>query len=304
MNTQVRKLIHPNNTVYPVSGGPMRRRTFLLGSAMLAASSLCSCASPRRPESAPAVGSWYSREVVSEHLNLYREIHADSFVAANIWHVRGPDRDMVVDTGLGVSSLRREIPTLFQRDPVAYVSHWHLDHSGGAHEFDDVRVFETGVPQLLRPPPASLRRHGLQKDLGLPEVGADALLLSQLPAPTYNPNQYRVIPVPNVKGISDSGVLDLGGKTQFRVVHLPGHTHDSSALFNERTGELFSGDVIYDDESEGLLDTTSDSSVAQYVASFQKLKQMDVQTTYPGHGRTLDRQTLRSMITQYLQKHA
>ncbi|SIJ78471.1 Uncharacterised protein [Mycobacteroides abscessus subsp. abscessus] len=64
------------------------------------------------------------------------------------------------------------------------------------------------------------------------------------------------------------------------------------------------GDVIYDDEGEGLLDTTSDSSVAQYVASFQKLKQMDVQTTYPGHGRTLDRQTLRSMITQYLQKHA
>ncbi|SKY84398.1 hydroxyacylglutathione hydrolase [Mycobacteroides abscessus subsp. bolletii] len=113
-----------------------------------------------------------------------------------------------------------------------------------------------------------------------------------------------MIPVPNVKGISDSGVLDLGGKTQFRVVHLPGHTHDSSALFDERTGELFSGDVIYDDEGEGLLDTTSDSSVAQYVASFQKLKQMDVRTTYPGHGRTLDRQTLRSMITQYLQKHA
>lgn len=282
----------------------MHRRAFLLGSAMLTASALCSCTIPRSPEIASATpGSWYSREVVAEHLNLYREMHADSFVAANIWHVHGPDRDMVVDTGLGVSSLRREIPALFQRDPVAYVSHWHLDHSGGAHEFNDVRVFETGVPQLLTPPAASLRRHGLQKDLGLPQDGEDGLLLSQLPAPAYNPDEYRVVPVPDIKGMPDSGVLDLGGKTQFRVVHLPGHTHDSSALFNEKTGELYSGDVIYDDEGDGLLDTTSDSSVAHYVESFQKLKQMDVRTTYPGHGRILDRQTLRSMIDQYLQKH-
>lgn len=75
----------------------------------------------------------------------------------------------------------------------------------------------------------------------------------------------------------------MTARPNFRSCTYP-DTHDGSALFNKRTGELFSGDVIYDDEGAGLLDTTSDSSLALYVASFQKLKQMDVQTTYPGHG--------------------
>ena len=54
----------------------------------------------------------------------------------NIWHVRGRDRDLLVDTGLGICSLRDFAPDLFDREIVAVASHSHYDHTGGLGEFD------------------------------------------------------------------------------------------------------------------------------------------------------------------------
>ena len=57
------------------------------------------------------------------------------FLRSNIWHVEGRDRDLVVDTGMGIAALRTAFPDLFEHDPVAFITHGHYDHTGGAHEF-------------------------------------------------------------------------------------------------------------------------------------------------------------------------
>ena len=41
----------------------------------------------------------------------------------------------MVDSGLGIVALRDALPHLFERDPILVLSHAHLDHMGGAHEF-------------------------------------------------------------------------------------------------------------------------------------------------------------------------
>ena len=41
----------------------------------------------------------------------------------------------MVDAGLGVHSLRSGARPLFEREPDLLLTHAHLDHIGGAHEF-------------------------------------------------------------------------------------------------------------------------------------------------------------------------
>ena len=69
-------------------------------------------------------------------MGLVVEPHVHPFLRCNIWHLRGSGSDLVVDAGLGVHSLRAGAPHLFEREPDLFLTHAHLDHIGGAHEFE------------------------------------------------------------------------------------------------------------------------------------------------------------------------
>lgn len=79
---------------------------------------------------------WFERRTLDDGITLLWEPHVHPMLRCNIWHVRGRDRDLLVDTGMGVASLRESARDLFQRPLVAVATHSHLDHMGGLHEFD------------------------------------------------------------------------------------------------------------------------------------------------------------------------
>ena len=62
-------------------------------------------------------------------------------------------------------------------------------------------------------------------------------------------------------------VIDLGDRA-FEVLHLPGHSSGSVGLFDRRSGQFFSGDVVYDGE---LLDELEDSVIDDYLVSMERL---------------------------------
>ena len=71
-------------------------------------------------------------------VTLLAEQFTDPLIRCNIWHVAGRDRDLVIDTGLGVVSLRQELEAITERPVVAAVAtHGHFDHIGGLYEFDE-----------------------------------------------------------------------------------------------------------------------------------------------------------------------
>ena len=75
------------------------------------------------------------------------------------------------------------------------------------------------------------------------------------------------------------------------MLHLPGHTPGSIALLEERTGTLYSGDIIYDG---ALIDDLPNSDVAAYRRSMQFLADLDVSVVHPGHGHSFDRTAFAS----------
>ncbi|MFF5235535.1 MBL fold metallo-hydrolase [Dactylosporangium sp. NPDC000521] len=105
---------------------------------------------------------WFTQAEVGGGVLRISEPHVNELLSANFWWLRGDDRDIVVDAGLGVVPLRETIPGMFERDPMVLLTHAHLDHVGGAPEFADraahpaeAQVLAAGVPASLYGPNAA-----------------------------------------------------------------------------------------------------------------------------------------------------
>src|SRR3569832_690532 len=69
--------------------------------------------------------------------------------------------------------------------------------------------------------------------------------VSKLPAPDWKAADYRIPCAPLTRALDEGVIVDLGDRI-FRVLHLPGLSPDSIALFVEAVGLFCAGDAIYD----------------------------------------------------------
>ena len=79
---------------------------------------------------------WYSLKTVGDDVTYIGEPFTEEFYRCNIWHVRGRDRDMLIDSGLGVVSLTHWVPLVTERAVHAVASHTHPHHLGCHHDVD------------------------------------------------------------------------------------------------------------------------------------------------------------------------
>jgi mRNA degradation ribonuclease J1/J2 len=128
----------------------------------------------------PVAATWFASTPVDAAITLFTEPHVHPLLRANFWHLRGWERDLVLDCGLGVTDLRRARPELFEHDPILVLSHAHLDHMGSAHEFDEVWAHPGEA--VARPAPGSLFGPELAAQLGL----ATMRRLRELPVHTVH----------------------------------------------------------------------------------------------------------------------
>lgn len=231
---------------------------------------------------------WYETVPMADGVTLIRERHVASWLRCNIWHVRGRDRDLIVDTGLGLRPLKAEVAALAERPLIAVQSHTHFDHSGGLYQFDDRRGHGAEAEIIAAPTPAST-----VADIGY--LVEDAFLA--YPFEGFEVARYRVRAAPFTAGLDEGDVIDLGDRV-FRVLHMPGHSPGSIALWERAAGILFSGDVLYDGE---LLDNLYHSDAAVFRESLERLAGMPVTTIHGGHFASFGRDRMKELISDYLE---
>jgi glyoxylase-like metal-dependent hydrolase (beta-lactamase superfamily II) len=241
----------------------------------------------------PVAPDWFRFTVVDERTTLIDEPHVRGLLRADVWHRRGRDRDLLVDCGLGVTALAPLLTERFDREPILVLTHAHLDHMGSAHEFR--QVWAHPLEPVDTPPPGSLYGPALAAQMGLDEA-LPPVLLTARPHGDYDLDTYQVRPVAPTRSLADGDLLDLGDHTM-TVLHLPGHSPGSIALFDESDGTLFSGDVIYDDV---LLDSLPGSDKQQYARSLRRLRALPVRLVRPGHGHSFGPERLHHLIDDYL----
>jgi glyoxylase-like metal-dependent hydrolase (beta-lactamase superfamily II) len=234
--------------------------------------------------------SWFSTRRISDNLYLITEPHYYWYNRANLWLIKGRDRDLLIDTGLGVSSLRQHIAALIDKPLLAIASHIHFDHAGGMYEFDDRAIHAAEADDL--------RRGDDYKALCSPEQGwVQAEHFAELPYAGFNITQYTLRSAEPTQILQEGDVLDLGDRA-FEVLHLPGHSPGCIALYDRQTKDLFSGDVIYDGE---LLDQLHCSHIPTYITTYERLQKLAIETVYPGHYAIFGQERYQQIIAEYLE---
>jgi glyoxylase-like metal-dependent hydrolase (beta-lactamase superfamily II) len=256
----------------------------------------------------PVAEHWFATAPVEDGLTLITEPHLHPYIQSNAWLVRGRDRDLLVDTGNGVGELRSDLaPLLGNREVVAVVTHAHADHMGGLYEFDERLCHRAEASDVEDPPDLSLldtETFSPGEQQAVVESGYGELprfLLDALPDPAFEPPGFAMRATTPTHVLEEGDVVDLGDRA-FEVLHVPGHTPGSIALWEPSTGTLFSGDTVYADEP--LLDELEGSSIPDYVESLRRLRSLPVRVVHGGHDRSFDRTRLVEMIDVYLARRA
>jgi glyoxylase-like metal-dependent hydrolase (beta-lactamase superfamily II) len=246
---------------------------------------------------------WFDFARIDDDITLIWEPHVDPFIRCNIWHVRG--RDMMVDSGLGIASLKDAAQTLLDKPLAAVATHSHYDHIGGFHEFEE-RIAHVSEEEELAAPHgfASLK----SADLGGRVVDAirasgyelPEALVTAVPHDGYDIADYRLRPAPATRLVDEGDGIDLGDRV-FEVLHLPGHSPGSMGLWEAASGTLFSGDAVYDGP---LLDELPGSDIPRYVETMKQLKELPVAVVHAGHEPSFGRERLRELAEAYLRLRA
>lgn len=249
----------------------------------------------------PVASTWFESIPADEGVTGFTEPHVNPFIRANSWHVRGRDRDLLVDTGLGVTPFRPVLRDLLTQPVLAVATHTHFDHVGGLHEFDERAVHLSEADNLARPVDQATL---LSLDLGqefCDEMAAlgyelDEMLIDARPDERFDPAAFRTVPTTPTRTLDDGDLVDLGDRV-FEVLHLPGHSPGSVGLWEESTGILFSGDAVYRDPP--LLDELPGSNILDYLSTMRRLEQLPVRVVHGGHGSSFGREHLLHVIEDY-----
>lgn len=229
---------------------------------------------------------WYKVRHLGDDVSLITETWIADWLRCNIWHVRGSTHDLLVDSGMGMRPLKAEVASLTERPVICVSSHCHFDHVGGAHEFD-CRLGHQSEADVHASP-------DIADTVTSPFIRAETF--RALPHAGFHHSEFRVTPAPLTGYLDEGDVVDLGNRT-FKVLHLPGHSPGSIALWEESTGIFFTGDVVYDG---GLLDNLYHSDKSLYRESLQRLHDWPVKVVHGGHGDSFGKDRMNQIIDDYM----
>ncbi|MFC1580908.1 MBL fold metallo-hydrolase [Thermodesulfobacteriota bacterium] len=210
---------------------------------------------------------WFQIKEVAQDVYIIEEPgHVQSYL------INGRTHSALVDTGAGLSNIREAIQILMRGKVIVLNTHWHFDHIGGNTLFDDVGISEK-------------EKHLVEMDLAnrfLMDLYIRPCLEEGIPLPSdFVPEEYGIKGSKPTLLIRDGDQFDIGGRT-IQAISTPGHTHGSMSFFDNLTGSLFCGDLLYQGTLYAHFD---DSDLNTYHQSLKKLLDSNhsFKTLLPGH---------------------
>ncbi|RVD55232.1 MBL fold metallo-hydrolase [Mesorhizobium sp. M2D.F.Ca.ET.185.01.1.1] len=228
---------------------------------------------------------WYETIRMGDDITLIHEPWIKPFFRCNIWHVRGRDRDLLFDTGLGHFSLKRHVPLVSERKLTCVASHTHFDHIGCHHEFPD-RCVHSAEAAILADP---------RNEWTVADRYANEQMFDRQPQ-GWDTASYRIPPAPANRLLEHGDVVDLGDRA-FEVFHTPGHSPGGIALYEKKTGILLSGDIVYDGP---LIDDVYHSDIDDYVGTLLAMRELNVSVVHGGHFPSFGKVRYRQLIDEYV----
>lgn len=200
------------------------------------------------------VDDWFAAENIDENTVVISEPRY--FLRNNSYVIMGEKRAVLFDTGSGKRDIKPLIRKITSLPLTVVTSHVHSDHLGNIGRFENYALADLPI-----------NRSHTYNNVFKPSL----IMYADLSRPPK-------IPVSSWLSIEEP--LDLGNRL-LEIVHIPGHSADSIALFDKENRMIFMGDFLY----EGNLVCLLGGSVYDYIESTRRLIELTAgqEIILPGH---------------------
>ncbi|MCL6605109.1 MAG: MBL fold metallo-hydrolase [Paenibacillus sp.] len=193
--------------------------------------------------------NYYSSEKISHHVT-----RITSLTKEYMYLIEGEHEAVLVDTCLGVGSLRAFVESITIKPITVILTHGHVDHAMGAPEFDKVYMNPIDNPIYIEHQDLKVRQEYISMTLG-PDT------------PDLKELNFVQPESPNFLELKDGDRFDLGG-VNLEIYAAAGHTPGTMAVLIVEERALILGDAC--NHSTFLFDKHT-SSVESYQKSMKGL---------------------------------
>ncbi|MBQ7802045.1 MAG: MBL fold metallo-hydrolase [Oscillospiraceae bacterium] len=211
------------------------------------------------------MNDWFTIQQVDESTHIISEYR--HWEETHCYLLRGTERALLIDTGLGIGNIREEAEKLTDLPIVAAATHIHWDHIGGHRHFPEFYAHGAELNWLSGefPLPTDAVREMLCRDCDLPEG--------------FDGKGYELFRGTPARVLKHGDVIDLGGRSVY-VLHTPGHSPGHLCFWEPARGYLFVGDLVY----RGTLAVHYPSTNPKaYLRSLEKIAALPAKRVFPGH---------------------
>ncbi|MCB9498615.1 MAG: MBL fold metallo-hydrolase [Bacillales bacterium] len=179
----------------------------------------------------------------------------------------GRKKALLIDTGLGIENIYEEVLKLTDKKIIAIPTHVHWDHIGGLKYFPNFYVHEKELAWIEGAFPLSLET--------VKEMVKDR---ADLPS-DFDLDKYEIFKGTPKRILKDNDEIDLGGRI-VKVCHTPGHSPGHICFYEEKSGYLFTGDLVYKDILFAYYPSTDPQA---YLDSLKRIESLNAKRVFPGH---------------------
>lgn len=209
---------------------------------------------------------WFTVEKIDESTFAISEYK--HWEETHCYLVLGEKQALLIDTGLGVADIKKNVEKLTDLPVLAVTTHVHWDHIGGHKEFTDIGVFHQEQAWLSGsfPIPLSVVKQNLMcRPCAFPE--------------TFNPEKYQIYQGGAGRIFKDGDRIELGNR-MLQVIHTPGHSPGHVCIYEPEREYLYTGDLVY---AGCLFAFYPSTDPKQFFQSVQKVEKLPVKRILPGH---------------------
>jgi glyoxylase-like metal-dependent hydrolase (beta-lactamase superfamily II) len=244
-------------------------------------------------------------EILPELFRIKIPLPASPLKYLNSYVIRDPDRSLIIDTGLNrkecleamLAGLGKLAVDLNRSD--VFITHLHADHFGLVTKL----VTDATMIYFSRPDKEIIESwEGFEPMIafagrnGFPQEELRAAV-AQHPAHKYGSDW-----IPELSILEDGDQIHYG-QYRFNCVATPGHTMGHICLYESEKKILVAGDHILIDITPNIQCWSNEQNpLKYYLASLDKVNQLEIDLTLPGHRRLI--QNTRERIRELKNHHA
>ena len=219
-------------------------------------------------------------------MEILSDVHLIDGVTANTYLALG-DQTTLIDTGTPgkqgniINYLQNELKSKPEDIKTIVLTHHHMDHTGSLYELKKITKADIAA---------------YKEDIDIisgEKSSSDPIYMRFVSRLMATFTSYKFIK-PDIS-LDENDMVD-----NYRVIHTPGHTPGSIALYNPDNGVIFVGDTLtYDGNKVGGPPSFLINDNEALKKSIKKISDLDPDIMLSGHGKPLTENTSKMIVDFY-----